>query len=201
MSTSIEKTPTNHSDAVVTSENFDLKKQEHIAMKAQGGGPQDDSQHTSRIVAIAVVACQSSNEVLEWSLKNFIRKETDLVVLIHVRKESVTSGVKGLAAAYIADGSVDDVHRKDSHSLLKSYGNRLEKEGYHVKAVSVAGDPGYKLCEQLVKIGADELIIGASGMSKLKRAIFGSVTQYCVEHAKCGVLVVKTRHQHGHNCP
>lgn len=37
----------------------------------------------------------------------------------------------------------------------------------------------------------DVLIVGNRGMGALKRAFLGSVSDYCVQHASCPVIVVK----------
>ena len=46
--------------------------------------------------------------------------------------------------------------------------------------------------EQLVRLGreADYLVVGSSHKNLLKRALLGSVSQYCVRHASCPVVVV-----------
>lgn len=46
--------------------------------------------------------------------------------------------------------------------------------------------------EELVRLGrdADYLVVGSAHKNVLKRALLGSVSQYCVRHATCPVVVV-----------
>jgi len=46
--------------------------------------------------------------------------------------------------------------------------------------------------EELVRVArdADYLVVGSSHKNLLKRALLGSVSQYCVRHATCPVVVV-----------
>jgi nucleotide-binding universal stress UspA family protein len=46
--------------------------------------------------------------------------------------------------------------------------------------------------EELVRVArrADYLVVGSSHKNVLKRALLGSVSQYCVRHATCPVVVV-----------
>ncbi|KAF9618213.1 hypothetical protein IFM89_000682 [Coptis chinensis] len=54
-----------------------------------------------------------------------------------------------------------------------------------------SGDAKDKICEILEKLGADMLVIGSHGYGSIKRALLGSVSDYCSKTAKCPVLIVK----------
>ena len=53
------------------------------------------------------------------------------------------------------------------------------------------GDPKTTLVEVAAQQGADCLVVGSHGASGLERALLGSVSEYCVRHASCPVLVVR----------
>jgi nucleotide-binding universal stress UspA family protein len=42
------------------------------------------------------------------------------------------------------------------------------------------------------KLGADVLVMGSHGYGLFKRALLGSVSDYCVRNANCPVLIVKS---------
>ncbi|KAK6941075.1 UspA [Dillenia turbinata] len=47
------------------------------------------------------------------------------------------------------------------------------------------------ICGTVNKLGADILVMGTHGYGFFKRALLGSVSDYCSKHVKCPVLVVK----------
>lgn len=51
--------------------------------------------------------------------------------------------------------------------------------------------PGEMVCEAAEKEGADIIIMGTRGMSKLRRTLLGSVSNFVLNHAHCPVLVVR----------
>ncbi|XP_073117064.1 universal stress protein A-like protein [Elaeis guineensis] len=59
------------------------------------------------------------------------------------------------------------------------------------EAVATEGDARNALCDAVEKRYADMLIMGSHGYGSFKRAILGSVSDYCAHHAPCSVLIVK----------
>ncbi|XP_042950350.1 uncharacterized protein LOC122282466 [Carya illinoinensis] len=69
----------------------------------------------------------------------------------------------------------------------------------HIMVISKIywGDAREKICEAIDKIPLSCLVIGNRGLSKLKRAILGSVSNYVVNNGSCPVTVVKqVEHEH-----
>lgn len=58
-----------------------------------------------------------------------------------------------------------------------------------VTRLVVLGDPAAVLLEHAA--GADLLVVGEHGRDEVARAMLGSVSQYCVHHAPCPVVVVR----------
>ncbi|ONK61601.1 uncharacterized protein A4U43_C08F31660 [Asparagus officinalis] len=56
---------------------------------------------------------------------------------------------------------------------------------------AVEGDPRNVLCEAVEKYQADVLVVGSHGYGAIKRAVLGSVSDYCAHHANCTVMIVK----------
>ncbi len=59
----------------------------------------------------------------------------------------------------------------------------------HVQLVAMPGKPSRRLVE--ASRGADLLVVGARGHGGFKDLKLGSVSEQCVRHAKCPVLVVR----------
>ncbi|MEV3936806.1 universal stress protein [Glycomyces sp. NPDC049804] len=61
--------------------------------------------------------------------------------------------------------------------------------GVTVTRLVVLGDPAEALLRQSAH--ADLLVVGEHGRDEVARAMLGSVSQYCVHHAPCPVVVVR----------
>ena len=81
----------------------------------------------------------------------------------------------------------------------------IEKAKEHCVANSVSdvlfevveGDARNVLCEAVDKFNADVLVVGSHGYGAIKRAVLGSVSDYCAHHAHCTVMIVKKpKHKH-----
>ncbi|KAL5155777.1 Universal stress protein A-like protein [Glycine soja] len=53
------------------------------------------------------------------------------------------------------------------------------------------GDAKDVICSAVQKLEADTLVLGTHGYGFFKRALIGSVSDYCAKHAECTVVVVK----------
>lgn len=62
-----------------------------------------------------------------------------------------------------------------------------------VKIDVLIGDPAHKIVEYAAEIGTDFIVIPSHGYSGIKRWFLGSVAERVVRHAKCPVLVLKTK--------
>lgn len=64
--------------------------------------------------------------------------------------------------------------------------------GVHVTLTALAGEEHGSTLTEHAK-GADLLVVGARGHSKLLSHLLGSASTYCVNHASCPVVVVRGR--------
>ncbi|CAI5519708.1 unnamed protein product [Closterium sp. Naga37s-1] len=63
---------------------------------------------------------------------------------------------------------------------------------YDIVAVQDA-DPRERICHEVERMKAHTLIMGSRGLSTVKRLVLGSVSDYCVNHATCPVIVVRPK--------
>ncbi|CAG8490863.1 4295_t:CDS:2 [Diversispora eburnea] len=90
-----------------------------------------DSPNT-RVVVIAIDQSNYSHFAFDWAVKNFLGKESDLVVLINVRPTPMIPGPYAIGSNYIGFNeivmSLDDQQRQESHNLLQEFVSKLKAE-------------------------------------------------------------------------
>lgn len=78
-----------------------------------------------------------------------------------------------------------------AQELLDGQVSKIEQDGANVaKAYLRTGEPDAEVVALAEDIGADMIIVGSRGMSRLRRPI-GSVSSSIVAHAHCPVLVIR----------
>ncbi|KAK6931516.1 UspA [Dillenia turbinata] len=87
--------------------------------------------------------------------------------------------------------SMQEQERKVSMGLLEKAKTLCASRGIQAETYTEIGDPKQAILDAVNKYNVSLLILGNHGISKLKRAFIGSVSNYCVQNAKCPVLVVK----------
>ncbi|KAI9318215.1 hypothetical protein BX666DRAFT_1936076 [Dichotomocladium elegans] len=154
---------------------------------------QEDYDHTAnkdtiqRLVVVSVDP-DSAQYVSEWAIREFVRRDTDMVVLVHVRPFDVP-------IAPFVDGSVymDELvqQRDDSHRFLRAVAHKFWHHNIVCKAISMMGDPKVEIIRKATEIHAEALIMGSRRLGTIKRALLGSVSDYCSHNSPCTVLIVK----------
>ncbi|CAL4906140.1 unnamed protein product [Urochloa decumbens] len=56
---------------------------------------------------------------------------------------------------------------------------------------ALEGDARNVLCDAVERHHAEMLVVGSHGYGAIKRAVLGSVSDYCAHHAHCTVMIVK----------
>ncbi|TPX32713.1 hypothetical protein SmJEL517_g04240 [Synchytrium microbalum] len=139
-----------------------------------------------------------------YSKQNFVKSDSDLVVLISVRSVATVPGPYGAAymdftgipntyasnieSEYLTQ--MEEANRAASHALLQQYGAKLKKSNIACKAIAMRGDPRDEITRKVQELNADVLVVGSRGLGAIKRTFLGSVSDYLVHHV---VLVVRDR--------
>ncbi|PVU91054.1 hypothetical protein BB559_004328 [Furculomyces boomerangus] len=147
--------------------------------------------HGKRVIAVSVDDKTNSDEVIDWALEHIIDKDSDFIVLIHVRLSDRAADFSTLGG-YIDDPHGVEKQKEHSHEILSNYGHKLQEAGCHVKAYSLVGEPGHEIVKKTTELKADHLVMGTRGLSSVKKMFLGSVSEYCSKHCTCGISVVKT---------
>ncbi|GLT71907.1 hypothetical protein SLA2020_438910 [Shorea laevis] len=73
-----------------------------------------------------------------------------------------------------------------TEAIIRNYGTNI-----NVERITGSGDAKDVICSTVGKLGADTLVMGSHGYGFFKRALLGSVSDYCAKHVKCPVVIVK----------
>ncbi|CAI2173252.1 2433_t:CDS:2 [Funneliformis geosporum] len=156
----------------------------------------------TRVIVIAIDHSTHSQQAFYWALKNFLRKENDLVVLVNVRSIPTVPGPYGkLPGPYAAIGasymdfsevvtSLEEQHRLNSHALLQEFASKLKAQNV---PIAMKGDARDEIVRKVAELNADALVIGSRGLGALRRTLLGSVSDYCSHNCHCSVIIVKER--------
>lgn len=66
------------------------------------------------------------------------------------------------------------------------------RRGVHVSFLVWEGEPGPAIVDAAASEGADLIIVGTHGRSRVGRMVLGSVSDHVVRHAPCPVLIARS---------
>uniref|UniRef100_A0A0E0KDL1 UspA domain-containing protein n=1 Tax=Oryza punctata TaxID=4537 RepID=A0A0E0KDL1_ORYPU len=112
------------------------------------------------------------------------------VVAVHARRP--------LAPAFVAIGAVAAVismEAAEQRAMEKLIGEKARQLSaqykVEVKVEVKDGEAKRVLCDAVGEHGAGVLVVGSHGYGPVLRALLGSVSDHCIRHASCPVMVVK----------
>ena len=161
------------------------------------------SSGTQRKIGIAIDLSEESAFAVKWAAHNYLRSG-DTVILLHVRPTSVLYG---------ADWGAIDVSLPDEDETQETQQKREEEfdlftnkkindlalplaESRIPFKVHLVKDHDMKerLCLEVERLGLSAVVMGSRGFGAAKRSAkgrLGSVSDYCVRHCVCPVIVVR----------
>ncbi|CAN1783568.1 Universal stress protein PHOS32 [Linum perenne] len=161
-----------------------------------------------RRIAIAVDLSDESAHAVNWTVQNYLRPG-DAVILLHVRPTSVLYGadwgsikIQINNARNIEQG--DDSERQqledDYDSFTTAKANTVAQplvDGGIPFKIRIVKDHDMKerLCLEVERLGLSAVVMGSRGFGAARRRNgnerLGSVSDYCVHHCICPVVVVR----------
>ncbi|XP_059453723.1 uncharacterized protein LOC132184202 [Corylus avellana] len=167
-----------------------------MAGECAGGGAE-------RKVMVAIDESDYSHYALTWVLANLKESITTSPLVIFMaqpppRSSYTFSAPLGSARMYCPvsatpelTNSVQENHKKLTMAFLEKAKEICASCGVKAETITEVGDPSTAICDAVQKFDISLLVLGERGLGKIKRALLGSVSNYCVQNAKCPVLVVK----------
>ncbi|XP_057512638.1 universal stress protein PHOS32-like [Actinidia eriantha] len=165
----------------------------------QSGTPTTRAQ---RRIAIAVDLSDESAYAVKWAVQNYLRRG-DAVILLHVRPTSVLYGADwGAIDLTLADADDEASQQKledDFDAFTATKASDLAQplvEAQIPFKIHIVKDHDMKerLCLEVERLGLSAVIMGSRGFGASKRSAkgrLGSVSDYCVHHCVCPVVVVR----------
>lgn len=156
-----------------------------------------------RKIAIAVDLSDESAYAVKWAVQNYLR-QGDAVILLHVRPTSVLYGADwGSIDLSVDDASTDEDSQQklekdfDAFTTIKATDLAQPLVEAHIPfKIHIVKDHDMKerLCLEVERLGLSAVIMGSRGFGASKRTgkgRLGSVSDYCVHHCVCPVVVVR----------
>lgn len=157
-------------------------------------------------IVVGVDGSQASHEALAWALEEANLRKAELHV-VHVYGPIGEESPYSASYAYspntrTADKITDDERkwREERQRIVHDRAQRIvadvvESVGTGAADVEVKQEviAGAKSAQSLIDRArnADLLVVGSRGRGGFKGLLLGSVSQQCVQHAKCPVVVIR----------
>ncbi|KAI3465671.1 hypothetical protein Pfo_022334 [Paulownia fortunei] len=160
--------------------------------------PSPTTSPAHRRIAIAVDLSDESAYAVKWAVENYLRSG-DTVILLHVRSTSVLYGADWGSSTPTANPVSQQEMEDEYDSFTATKANHLAQPlvDAHVPfKIHIVRDHDMeeRLCLEVERLGLSAVIMGSRGAGVLRRSgkgKLGSVSDYCVQHCVCPVVVVR----------
>ncbi|KAI9082637.1 hypothetical protein K1719_035506 [Acacia pycnantha] len=148
-----------------------------------------------QVMVVGIDDYDHSTYALQWTLDHFFASGPNFLfklILVHA-KPSPTSvvGLAGPGAADVLPVVDSDLRQIAARVVEKAKELCISKSVNDVMVEVVEGDARNVLCDAVERHHASMLVVGCHGYGTIKRAVLGSVSDYCAHHAHCTVMIVK----------
>ncbi|XP_030948320.1 universal stress protein PHOS32-like [Quercus lobata] len=149
-----------------------------------------------QVMVVGIDDSERSTYALEWTLDHFFAPYASdhpfKLVLVHSKPTPFSAiGIAGPGAAEVLPLVDADLKKIAARVVEKARELCFTKSVQDVIVEVVEGDARNVLCEAVEKHHASILVVGSHGYGAIKRAVLGSVSDYCAHHAHCTVMIVK----------
>ncbi|KAH9275443.1 hypothetical protein BASA83_002217 [Batrachochytrium salamandrivorans] len=142
---------------------------------------------STRTVCIIINNSKSSSYAVQWAIDNILRKETDQVVLLHVRSLVTMPDLNH----DVPFADFEDAAKRDPNALLINTAKILIRQDFHVRVISLRGDALEDLVYKINNIKADMVVMGSWVHSAISRLFLGSVSEHLIHKIKYPVIIAR----------
>ncbi|OAY61813.1 universal stress protein PHOS34 [Manihot esculenta] len=149
-----------------------------------------------QVMVVGVDDSEHSLYALGWTLDHFfvpfVSNSPFNLVVVHAKPTASSAvGLAGPGAAEVLPYVDSDLKRIAARVIEKAKEICTSKLVNDVIYEVGEGDARNVLCEAVERHNASILVVGSHGYGAIKRAVLGSVSDYCSHHAHCSVMIVK----------
>ncbi|XP_072972596.1 universal stress protein PHOS34 [Typha angustifolia] len=158
-------------------------------------------------VVVSVDGSEESMKALRWALDNLRLRpggeavDPGVLVVLHVQPPpSIGAGLNPGSIPFGGPSHVEvpaftaaiEAHqRRITEAIIDHAMQICAEKNVNVKTEVVVGDPKEMICEVAANLHADLLVMGCRTIGPIKRMFLGSVSNYCINHVNCPVVVIK----------
>ncbi|XP_054825047.1 universal stress protein PHOS34-like [Prosopis cineraria] len=148
-----------------------------------------------QVMMVAIDESEHSAYALKWTLDHFFTPTPNplfKLILVHARPSAISAvGLAGPGANNVLPIVEADLKRTAARVVEKARELCIKKSVNDVEVEVIEGDARNVLCDAVDKHHVSILVVGSHGYGAIKRAVLGSVSDYCAHHAHCTVMIVK----------
>ncbi|CAM8985073.1 hypothetical protein QQ045_008952 [Rhodiola kirilowii] len=142
----------------------------------------------------ASISCRGA---FEWALKKIVRDNGAgfKLLLLHVQVPD-EDGFDDMDSIYASPEDFRNMKNRDKKrglELLEFFVNRCHEIGVACEAWIKKGDPKDVILHEIRRVQPDLLVVGSRGLGPFQRVFVGTVSEFCVKHAECPVIVIKRK--------
>ena len=145
-----------------------------------------------RRIVVGVDGSGSSKAALRWAIQQAGLTGASVEAVIAWHYPVIVGGGYGVAPVVMAGGF--DFKENAEKVLADAASSAVDPgSGVPVRPLAVEGNAAQVLLDACD--GADLLVVGSRGHGGFTEALLGSVSQHCVQHAHCPVVVIRGKEQ------
>ncbi|KAA8518417.1 hypothetical protein F0562_015891 [Nyssa sinensis] len=154
-------------------------------------------------VMVAIDESDGSFYALKWTLDNLfmsalaspdLNQDAGMITIVHVQQPFQPYIYPAGPVIYATTTVLESVRKAQEENTAAILSRALQickDKPVKVETLILEGEPKDLICQAAEQMHVDFLVVGSRGLSKIKRAFLGSVSDYCAHHAKCPILIVK----------
>ncbi|GMH01906.1 hypothetical protein Nepgr_003745 [Nepenthes gracilis] len=153
-------------------------------------------------VMVAIDETEGSYYALIWALDNLHQSLITCPLLIFMTEPPPNYNILAstLSSARLYSNvsptqefvnNVQEKEKKVALGLLEKAKSICTSQGIRAETLSEVGDPKVAICNAVEEHNINLLVLAEQNIGRIKGTFKWSVSDYCVQHAKCPVLVVK----------